>query len=29
MLTVRKYANANDDAFHFWLIGGVRLQVRL
>ncbi len=27
--TVSQYANVNDEAFHFWLIGGLRLQVRL
>jgi hypothetical protein len=27
--TMSKYMNVNDDAFHFWLIGGLRLQVRL
>jgi hypothetical protein len=26
---VSKYSNVNDDAFHFWLMGGLRLQVRL
>ncbi len=29
MFTVSQYANVNDAAFHFWLIGGLRLQARL
>jgi hypothetical protein len=27
--TVSKYLNVNEDAFHSWLMGGLRLQLRL